>query len=60
MAAKPTEIELTYPVTESGQTLTSFHLRRATVADMLVASQASSSDAEREIYMFANLAEVTP
>ena len=50
-------ITLKYP-TESG--LKELNLRRPKVRDMIAAEKAKGGDADREINLFANLAECTP
>ena len=53
-------IKLDYPVTAEGQTIEEINLRRPKVRDMLAADKGAGSEAEKEIRMFANLAEVAP
>lgn len=55
-----TRISLEYPVTHNSQTISELALRRPTVGDNLAAQKAGASDAEREIRLIANLAEVAP
>lgn len=50
-------ITLKYPSENGPATLT---LRRPKVRDMLAAEKGKAGDAEREVALFANLAEVTP
>ena len=53
-------IQLDYPVESEGRTLSEITLRRPKVSDMLNASKGRGDEAEKEIRMFANLAEVAP
>jgi hypothetical protein len=53
-------ITLEYPFDFEGQTITALTLRRPTVGDNLAVQKAAATDAEREIRLLANLAEVTP
>lgn len=53
-------IKLDYPVTAEGRTIEEITLRRPKVRDMLAADKGAGGEAEKEIRMFANLAEVTP
>ena len=53
-------IKLDYPVTAEGRTIDEITLRRPKVRDMLAADKGAGSEAEKEIRMFANLAEVAP
>ena len=53
-------IKLEYPITADGRTLDELTLRRPKVRDMLAADKGAGGEAEREIRMFANLAEVEP
>lgn len=53
-------IALAYPIETEGTTLSTITLRRPKVRDMLAAQQAGTTDQEREMHMFANLAEVSP
>jgi hypothetical protein len=53
-------ITLEYPFDFEGQTIKTLTLRRPTVGDNLAVQKAVTSDAEREIRLLANLAEVTP
>jgi hypothetical protein len=50
-------IKLKYPLENGLNTIT---LRRPKVRDMLAADKAKGGDAEREVALFANLAELTP
>ena len=54
------QITLEYPFEFEGQTIKSLTLRRPIVADNLAVQKAALTDAEREIRLLANLAEVTP
>ncbi len=53
-------VTLKYAVTVDGSEVTELALRRPTVSDMLMADKAKGSDAEKEVKMFSNLAEVSP
>lgn len=55
-----TRVPLTHPVTVNGQELDHLTLRRPKVRDMLTADKQKTSDAEKEIRLFANLCEVAP
>lgn len=55
-----TRVTLAYPVVHNAQTIAELALRRPTVGDNLAAQKAGTSDAEREIRLIANLAEVAP
>lgn len=53
-------ISLDYPYDFEGETITVLTLRRPTVGDNLAVQKVASTDAEREIRLLANLAEVSP
>lgn len=53
-------IRLTYPIEHDGVPITEVALRRPTVGDHLAAQKSAGSDAEREIRLMANLAELSP
>lgn len=53
-----TKITLTDPITIDGMTYTFINLRRPKVRDRLVVERLKKTDAEKEIAMIANLAEV--
>jgi hypothetical protein len=53
-------IPLTYPIEFDGLPIAEIALRRPTVGDHLTAQKAAGSDAEREIRLIANLAELPP
>ncbi len=53
-------IKLDYPIAAEGRTIDEITLRRPKVRDMLAADGLAGSEAEKEIRMFANLAEMTP
>jgi hypothetical protein len=53
-------VTLEYPFEFEGQTIKTLSLRRPTVADNLAVQKAAATDAEREIRLLANLAEVSP
>lgn len=52
-------VELTEPVVVSEVTYKSLNIRRPKVRDRLVVERMKKSDAEKEINMIANLAEVS-
>jgi len=54
-----TTITLAFPITVDGAKVKSLTLRRPKVRDMLAADHATGSDAEKEVALFANLAELT-
>ncbi len=53
------DIQLKYPLNDGGVELVNLTMRRPKVRDMLAGSDASKSDAENEIRMFANLCDIT-
>lgn len=53
-------VKLDYPVTAEGRSIDEITLRRPKVRDMLAADGSAGSEAEKEISMFANLAELAP
>lgn len=53
-------ITLDYPITHDGQKITSINLRRMTVGDNLASQKTKGTDAEQEIFLMANLAELAP
>lgn len=53
-------ITLKYPIEYDGLPIAEIALRRPTVADNLAAQKTAGSDAEREIRLIANLAELPP
>jgi hypothetical protein len=53
-----TAITLEYPFEFEGQKISSLSLRRPTVGDNLAVQKATTTDAEREIRLLTNLAEV--
>lgn len=55
-----TKITLEYPVKIDGATVNEIALRRPTVRDMRIARASKASDAEQEIALIANLAQITP
>jgi hypothetical protein len=55
-----TTVTLEYPFEFEGQTIKTLSLRRPTVGDNLAVQKAAATDAEREIRLLANLAEVAP
>ncbi|MCG8471379.1 MAG: phage tail assembly protein [Desulfobacterales bacterium] len=55
-----TEITLEYPVTVDGIETKTLSMRRPKVRDMLASEKKATTDAEKEIGVFANLCEVSP
>lgn len=55
-----TKIKLTHPFEVDGQRHEELCMRRAKVRDQQAAYRAGSTDAEREVRLFANLCEVAP
>jgi hypothetical protein len=55
-----TTVSLDYPISHDGLTVSELALRRPTVADNLAVQKLANNDAEREIRLLANLAEVPP
>lgn len=53
-----TNITLSEPITINGTTYTQLYLRRPKVRDRLIVERLKKTDAEKEITMIANLAEV--
>lgn len=53
-------ITLNYPIEHDGATVKEVAMRRPTVGDHLAAQKAAGNDAEREIRLLANLAELPP
>jgi len=53
-------IRLHYPIEYEGLPITEIALRRPTVGDHLAAQKSAGTDAEREIRLIANLAELAP
>lgn len=53
-------IELNYAIDMDGAKVKVLHIRRPKVRDMLSVEKTSTTDAEKEINLFANLCEVTP
>ena len=53
-------IPLSFPIEYDGLPIAEIALRRPTVGDHLAAQKAVSTDAEREIRLIANLAELPP
>jgi len=55
-----TTVALKYPVEIDGVQVSALHLRRPKVRDQLLAQKQGGSDAERELTLIANLADVAP
>jgi len=53
-------ITLNFPIEHDGLPIKEIALRRPTVGDHLAAQKAAGTDAEREIRLIANLAELPP
>lgn len=53
-------ITLNFPIEHDGVPIADIALRRPTVGDHLAAQKSAGSDAEREIRLIANLAELPP
>jgi len=53
-------ITLNFPIDHDGLPIAEVALRRPTVGDHLAAQKSAGSDAEREIRLIANLAELPP
>ena len=53
-------IKLNFPIEHDGVPITEVALRRPTVGDHLAAQKSAGTDAEREIRLIANLAELPP
>jgi hypothetical protein len=54
------KVDLKHPIEIAGAKVAVISLRRPKVKDMLAAEKAGGSDAEKEIRIFANLAEQPP
>ncbi|GHS93668.1 hypothetical protein AGMMS49949_07030 [Alphaproteobacteria bacterium] len=52
-------IKLTHPITINGVALKEIFLRRPKVRDRLVVDKMTVSDAEKEVLLIANLAEIS-
>jgi hypothetical protein len=55
-----TKIKLDYPIKIDGATVNEISLRRPTVKDMRVARTSGKSDADQEVSLIANLAQIAP
>ena len=53
-------IKLSFPIEHDGVPIADIALRRPTVGDHLAAQKSAGTDAEREIRLIANLAELPP
>ena len=53
-------IQLNFPIEHDGVPIADIALRRPTVGDHLAAQKSAGTDAEREIRLIANLAELPP
>ena len=53
-------IKLNFPIEHDGVPIADIALRRPTVGDHLAAQKSAGTDAEREIRLIANLAELPP
>ena len=56
----PERITLNFPIELDGLPIQEIALRRPTVGDHLAAQKSAGTDAEREIRLIANLAELPP
>ena len=56
----PERITLYFPIEYDGLPIKEIALRRPTVGDHLAAQKSAGTDAEREIRLIANLAELPP
>lgn len=56
----PERVTLHYPIEHDGLPIKEITLRRPTVGDHLAAQKSAGTDAEREIRLIANLAELPP
>lgn len=54
------KLKLEYPINYNGQTINELNVRRSKIKDRLAISFMKCSDEEKEVRLFANLAEVTP
>lgn len=60
MTSSTERISLSFPIEHDGVPIAEIALRRPTVGDHLAAQKAAGTDAEREIRLIANLAELPP
>lgn len=58
--ANTVELTLKYPVTDEGKTHTSLHIARPKVGDMITSRKMQGDDADKEVFLFAKLASVSP
>jgi len=54
------QIDLEFPLNDSGQELTTLTIRRPKVRDMLHSSDKDSSNADNEVRLFASLCDIPP
>ena len=55
-----TKIKLDHPIKIDGATVNEIVLRRPTVKDMRVARNSGKNDADQEVALIANLAQISP
>jgi hypothetical protein len=55
-----TVIELKHPISFKGEQITQLEMRRPKVRDNLTAAKRPGSEAEKELFVFANLCEQDP
>lgn len=55
-----TKIKLDHPIKIDGATVNEIVLRRPTVKDMRVARNSGKNDADQEVTLIANLAQIAP
>lgn len=55
-----TKIKLDHPIKIDGATVNEIVLRRPTVKDMRVARNSGKNDADQEVALIANLAQIAP
>ncbi len=60
MKHTPERINLSFPIEHDGLPIKEIALRRPTVGDHLAAQKVAGTDAEREIRLISNLAELPP
>ncbi|MBU2707542.1 phage tail assembly protein [Zooshikella marina] len=53
-------IKLAYPITVDGQLISEIHLRRPKVRDRIISENSAGTDADKEMNLIANLAEMPP
>lgn len=53
-------LSLRFPIMANNSEITHLHVRRPKVRDMIAMDKAQTSDAEKELTLFANLCEIEP